>query len=270
MVAGLSKKESKGYLIHTSGSGILSFNDLERQTYGFTSEKIYNDWDGIKEVTSLPDYALHRNVDKIILAASSTQSRNISTAIVCPPCIYGPGRGPDNQKSVQVYRMARSILQRGKGFHVEEGENTWTQIHVRDLSNLFLSLVTSALSPHGGKATWNEEGYYFVESGDFKWGDVGRAIAHIAADKKLITSADVDSVSKDESDKLLPMGSYLWGTNSRCRAVRANKLLGWTPTEKSLFDLLPDIVEGEARELGLIKGHAEKAAGGPVEMKAMK
>lgn len=269
LVAGLARKETKGYLIHTSGTGILSFKDLEMQTFGVNSEKVYNDWDGIKEVTSLPDLALHRNVDKIILAASSTHPNKIYTAIVCPPCIYGPGRGPDNQKSVQVYRMARVSLQRGKAFHVEEGENTWTQVHIRDLSNIFLLLVTSALSPEGGKATWNQDGYYFGESGDFLWGDVGRAIAQIASEKKLIKSAEIDTISRTESDKLLPMGSYLWGTNSRCRAIRANKLLGWTPSEKSLFELLPEIVEGEAKELGLIKSHIERAAGEPVNIQAL-
>lgn len=271
LVSGLAKRSTPSYLIHTSGTGILSFADLERDTYGVKSEKTYNDWDGINEVTSLPDYALHRNVDKIVLGASSkTPGSKVNTAIVCPPCIYGPGRGPDNRKSVQVYRMARIALQRGKGFHVNEGENTWTQVHVRDLSNVFLSLVETALSPDGGKATWNEEGYYFAESGDFLWGDVGRVIGKIAEEKKLIKEAGADEVTKEEADKLLPMGSYLWGTNSRCRAVRANKLFGWTPKEKSLFDLLPDIVEDEARELGLIKGHAEKAAGEPVEMQALK
>ncbi|KAH7122514.1 NAD dependent epimerase/dehydratase family protein [Dendryphion nanum] len=265
LVAGLAKRESKGYLIHTSGTGILSFKDFERKTYGIKNEEVYNDWDGIKEVTSLPDVALHRNVDKIILAASSTHPNKINTAIVCPPCIFGPGRGPDNQKSVQAYRMARAILQRGKGFQIEEGRNIWTQIHVRDLSNVFLSLVTAALSPDGGKATWNEEGYYFTENGDFAWGDVGSAIAKDAFQKKLIKSADIDSISPEDADKLVPMGSYLWGTNSRCRAIRANKLFGWTPKEKSLFELLPDIIEVEAKDLGWIKGHAEKAAGEPVE-----
>ena len=126
------------------------------------SDKVYDDWDGIGEVTSIPDHALHRNVDKIVLAASKQYPDRISTAIVCPPCIFGPGRGPDNQKSVQVYRMARAALQRGKGFHVNQGLNLWTEVHVQDLSNVYLALVTAALSG-GGKATWNDEGYYFAE-----------------------------------------------------------------------------------------------------------
>ncbi|KAF2128672.1 NAD dependent epimerase/dehydratase family protein [Dothidotthia symphoricarpi CBS 119687] len=260
LVAGLAQRQTPSYLIHTSGTGILSFADFERKTYGVKNEKVFDDWDGIDEVVSLPDTAVHRDVDKIILGASGSSS-NVFSAIVCPPCIYGSGRGCDNKKSVQVYRMARATIHRGKGFAVEEGNNTWTQVHVQDLSNIYLALVTAALSPSGGKATWNSKGYYFAEGGDLVWGDVARAISKIAHEKKLIVTAEIDQVSPSEADKLTLSGSYLWGMNSRCKAIRANKLFGWTPKQKNVFDLLPEIVEGEAKELGAIKGHAAKAAG---------
>lgn len=262
IVAGMSKSSNPGpgYLIHTSGTGVLSWADFEQKTFGYRREHTYDDWDGIKEVTSLPDAALHRNVDKIVLAASEGAGQ-IKTAIVCPPCIYGPGRGPGNQDSVQVYKYSAATLKRGKGFIINEGANIWTESHIQDLSKIFLGLVTSALEPNGGKATWNEDGYYFSETGTFAWGDVGKAIAKIAHEKKLIDTNEVDAITTDDADKLLPMGSYLWGTNSRCKAQRAGKVLGWKPQEKSLMDLLPDIVQGEAKKLGLIKGHAEKASG---------
>jgi len=38
--------------------------------------------------------------------------------------------------------------------------------------------------------------------------------------------------------------------NSRARAIVAKKLFGWNPTQKSMFDLPPDIVGREARGLG--------------------
>jgi nucleoside-diphosphate-sugar epimerase len=261
LTAGLASKEGKtGYLIHTSGTGILSFADYEKKLYGVKNEKIYNDWDGIKEVTSLPDTAAHRNVDKIVLAAGEQNPGKVFTAIVCPPCIWGEGRGPDNQKSVQVYHMARETLKRGIGFQVEEGNNLWTQVHVQDLSNVFLALVTAALEG-GGKATWNDEGYYFAENGDFVWGDVARAIAKIAFEKKLINSPEVENVSTEKADELTAHGSYLWGMNSRARAIRARKLFGWEPKQEGLFESLPAIVDGKARELGRTKGHAAQAAG---------
>ncbi|KAF2012475.1 NAD(P)-binding protein [Aaosphaeria arxii CBS 175.79] len=262
LIAGLSKRQSgTGYLIHTSGTGILTFRDSEIDVYGETSTKVYDDWDGIKEVTSLPDVAIHRDVDKIILAASKAHPGKISTAIVCPPCISGPGRGPDNRKSMQAYWMAREVLKRGKGFQVGAGKNIWAEVNVQDLSNVFLGLVTAALSPSGGKATWNDEGYYFAEDGDIVWGEVAQTIAKIAYDKKLIKTTELDSLGKEEVIQLLKPGPRLWGTNSRGRAIRARKVLDWTPKGKKLSELLSDIVELEAKEQGLIKGHAAEVAG---------
>ncbi|OCL13479.1 NAD dependent epimerase/dehydratase family protein [Glonium stellatum] len=262
LVAGLAKRQdaSPGYLIHTSGTGILSVADAERGSYGIRAEKVYDDWDGVGEVTSLPDTAVHRNVDKVVLAAGTEQSARIRTAIVCPPTIYGPGRGPDNQRSMQAYEMAKATLKRGKGFQVEGGQNLWTMVHVQDLSQVYLRLVEEAVKG-GGNATWGPQGYYFAENGDFVWGDVAKAIAKNAHKKKLIPTAEIDNVTTEEADKLVSYGSYLWGMNSRSRAVRARKILGWNPTQKSLFDLLPDIVDGEARSLGLTTGHAAQAAG---------
>lgn len=262
IVAGLSNSTAPGpsYLIHTSGTGILSWADAEESTYGYHREHTYDDWEGIKEVTSLPDAAVHRNVDKIVLAASKGAGQ-VNTAIVCPPCIYGPGRGPENQTSLQAYKYAAAALKRGKGFIINEGTNVWTESHVQDLSNIYLALVTSAMEPGGGKATWNDEGYYFSETGAFAWGDIGKAIAKIAYEKRLINAAEVDTITAEEADSITPFGSYMWGTNSRCKASRASKVLGWKPTQKSLKDLLPEIVEGEAKKQGLIKGHAVKAAG---------
>ncbi|KAH6622137.1 hypothetical protein C7974DRAFT_457074, partial [Boeremia exigua] len=263
LVAGLSKSEVPGpsYFIHTSGTGVLSWADLEEKSYGRHREHTYNDWDGIEEITSLPDAALHRNVDKIVLGASKGAG-DVKSAIVCPCCVYGPGRGPDNRESVQVYNYSGTTLKRGKGFVINEGTNVWGESHVQDLSNIFLALVAAAMEPDGGKATWNDEGYYFSETGNFAWGDIGRAIAKIAHEKKFIDTAEVDTITADEADGLTPIpGSYLWGTNSRCKAQRASKVLGWTPKQQSMMALLPDIVGGEARKQGLIKGHAVKAAG---------
>lgn len=264
LIAGLAQNGKKSYLIHTSGTGILGFEDLTGDTYGIQREKVYNDWEGIDEVTSLPDVALHRNVDKVILGGNAASAGNINTAIVCPPCIYGPGRGPDNQRSVQVYDYVTATLKRSKGFLIAEGTNVWTQVHVQDLSEVYLALVTAALSPEGGKATWNDKGYYFAENGEFVWGDVGRQISKVAFEKKLINSDELDTIDKEGADKLRPAGSYLWGTNSRCKAIRANKLFGWKPKQKTIPELLPEIIEDEAKKLGRLQTHALDAAEGRI------
>ncbi|GIK02046.1 F-actin-capping protein subunit beta [Aspergillus viridinutans] len=135
------------WLIHTSGTGNLMVEDMRAGTWGLERAK---------------------QVDKIIIEAGQKAPDSVKTAIVCPPSIYGPG----NQKSVQTYWFAEAALKRKKGFLVGEGKNIWHQVHIQDLSDLYLRLGDAAAAG-GGDATWNElndEGYCLAENGPFVWG----------------------------------------------------------------------------------------------------
>lgn len=88
---------------------------MEKGCFGEELPKVYDDMDGVGELVTLSDQAAHRVVDKIVLACSAGNP-HVKTAIVCPPTIYGPGRGPDNQRSAQAYTGAKCILQSKQGF----------------------------------------------------------------------------------------------------------------------------------------------------------
>lgn len=238
------------WLIHTSGTGILTVEDQRARSYGIERPKEYNDWEGVSELVDLPEDAFHRNVDEIIIGISRRDPFSARTAVVCPPTIYGPGRGPVNTKSVQAYLLSAAVLKRGKGFLVGKGENVWHQVHVQDLSNVYLALGDAA-AEGGGNATWNEEGYYFAENGSFVWGDIQRKVAEEAYAQKYITSPSVESLDDKQTTEILSVGLYAWGSNSRGRAIRARRLFGWEPKQPKLIDLIPDIVSLEAKELGL-------------------
>ena len=182
---------------------------------------------------------------------------SIKTAIVCPPTIYGPGRGPDNQRSMQTYYASQFILERKEGFMPGKGKNIWHEVHIQDLSDLYL-LLGEAAAAGGGEATWDKEGYYLAENGSFVWGDIFKALTKICHQKELIPSDEVSSLSMDDINKIRKRGQYLWATNSRGESLRGKKLLGWKPYRRSLMDELPNIVEAEATSLGLLKGHAAK------------
>ncbi|KAI9929800.1 hypothetical protein ASPWEDRAFT_48029 [Aspergillus wentii DTO 134E9] len=243
--------ENPVWLIHTSGTGILTVEDFRNNTYGIERQKEHNDWDGIDELLNLPDDALHRDVDKIIIEAWQRNPDSVKVAIVCPPTIYGPGRGPGNQKSVQAYWLSAAALKRKQGFLVGQGKNIWHQVHIQDLTNVYLALADAAAAG-GGQATWNDKGYYFAENGSFVWGDIQRAVAKAAYEKKLIPSPDVETLPDAQVAELHPFGLYAWGTNSRGHAIRARKLFGWTPQKPTLLELIPDIVDIEAKGLGLV------------------
>jgi len=133
-------------------------------------------------------------------------------------------------------------------------------VHVNDLSDCFLKLIEAAVAG-GGKATWGKEGYYLTENGTLIWGDMSEVVAVEAHKQGLIPTDKVVSVSNEEVDRLRNHGSLLWGANSRGTAIRARKLLGWSPRGKSIEAETPQLVQEEGRTLGLTIGHAAQVAG---------
>lgn len=235
--------------------------------FGEHSDKTYDDWEGVSEVTSFPDAAPHRIVDKLILGAS--EDPRIKTAIVCPPLIYGIGRGTGNQRSIQIPVLIEKSIQRGKGFQVAEGKAFWNNVHVHDLSDLFALLYKEALSGEK-KELWGTDAYYFAENGgavSFShiywlplnqltnlvkvWGDISAKTVQILHSKGLIKDTNIEKLSQEDSAKIIPYGPHVWGQNSRSRAIRARKLLGWTPKQRSLEDELPIAVDYEVQRLNL-------------------
>jgi hypothetical protein len=75
--------------ISKGGTGILCWEDSKHDRLGEWSDKEYNDWTAVEELTNLPDEAFHRNVDKIVLEAGTQYAASVKTAVVCPPTIYG-------------------------------------------------------------------------------------------------------------------------------------------------------------------------------------
>ncbi|VUC27456.1 unnamed protein product [Clonostachys rosea] len=250
LLEGLARhtEDRPGWYIHTSGTGILTFEDGRAKTYGIRRERVFNDWSGVGELISLPDDSFHRNVDSIVTATIGDVPKTFKTAIVCPCCIYGEGRGPGNRSSTQVYTLATQILQRGKGFVVGKGENVWHYVHIRDLSKLFLLLTDTAISG-GGNATWDSEGYYFAESGNITWGEISQKVTQAAFAKGYIETAYLDVLDWDTTEELDPKGPYRWGSNSRGQAIRGNKLLGWKPEQPTLLECIGDIVDLQKSQL---------------------
>lgn len=80
--------EKPGYLLHTRGTGILTWEDSDKNVYGTESEHVHNDWDGVDDLLGLPAHVFHRNVDQLVLDAGTQHAEVLKTALVCPPTIY--------------------------------------------------------------------------------------------------------------------------------------------------------------------------------------
>ncbi|KAI9734626.1 MAG: hypothetical protein M1834_002227 [Cirrosporium novae-zelandiae] len=254
-----TNKSNPGFWLQISGASILSYPDISSNSYGEASSHIYDDLTGLSEVTSLPDTYLHRLNQKFVLDASSPAPSLIKTALIAPPIIYGAGTGIQ-KRSVQIPELARVTIQEGHGVQVGKGLSVWPNIHIEDVSRLFLRLVEEAVvsgSPEtykGNQEIWNQGGYYFAENGnELPWTKIATIIANSAHASNLIKDPTaIESITAERANALTPHGALLWGTNARGRALRAKGLLGWKPIGKSLEEEIPETVKVEARGLGLV------------------
>lgn len=164
ILEGLSQRPAHAnrYLIHTSGTGMLAdFSTGE----GNLAPRVWSDIKDVKEITTLDHTHFHRDVDEAVIDGGI--AKNVKTAILSPPTIYGVGLGPLKKRSIQVPALISGILSRGKGFTVGKGENMWDAVHVSDVASAYIFLAEEALEGEKGKAAWGKEGYYFVKDDEF-------------------------------------------------------------------------------------------------------
>lgn len=229
--------------------------DHERYGEAPLPEQSYDDLDGIDKVTSLPDSAFHRDVDKIVLAYAAEDPEAVKVAIVGPPTIYGTGRGPVNQTSRQIPSLVATTLEEGFGPIIGAGHTEWDNVHVQDLSHLIVLLAAQSTLPEKNsneKEIWGPKGYHFAENGTHKWSEMAKIIAKEAHKQGLIQSGEAKKLDVEVAKERHGFQSLSWGLNSKGKARRARKYLGWQPNHPSLEETIPEAVrsEGQRRREG--------------------
>lgn len=245
-----------GFWLHTGGTGILTYFDSEvKKTFGEHDDKVFNDFEGVDELVNLPDAAFHRNVDKIVLNTGTKHADSVKTAIICPPTIYGKGRGPTSGRGRQVYELAAFILREKYCPRIGKGLSQWNNVHVYDLSRVFGLLVEAALDPSrkNDAEVWGAHGYFLTENGEHTWGELSAEIGQEAYKQGFLkVTPELRDWSINEAVKSSAgFEAASWGMNSRGKAKRARKVLGWKPQERSLSEEVPDIVRSKATKAGL-------------------
>ncbi|KAH9884372.1 NAD(P)-binding protein [Xylariomycetidae sp. FL2044] len=233
--------EKPGHWIHLCGTGLLIWYDVEHRRFGQAPlpEQTYHDIDDIERITSLPHSALHRDVDEVVLAAND--SPGVRTMIVSPPVLYGRGRGLINQRSMQIPRLAQTVLTNGFAPIHPPGLSQWDNLHISDLGAFYVLAVEAALDPSksGNPEIFGPRGYFFLLNGTHKWSDAARWVAEEAEKQGLLLGVTAREV----------MAPNL-GTNSVAVGERAKKYLGWVPSGPSLRDTIAETVAIEAKILG--------------------
>ena len=209
LIAGLDGSSKP--LLHTSGSSVIGDDARGNRA----SEAVFD------EDTPLlvnPGKQARRELDLTVLGAAKS---GIRSAVICPSLIYGVGRGL-NPSSVQIPFLAANARDKGVVQIVGRGLNVWSNVHIDDVVDLYLLALTKA--PAGA--------FYFAENGEASFGDVAAAIA------KRLGLASVDALPPQVAAERWGESKayFTLGSNSRVRARRARRELGWAPRHASVIE----------------------------------
>ncbi|KAF9880865.1 nad dependent epimerase dehydratase family protein [Colletotrichum karsti] len=242
--------QKPSHWIQISGASALAAAELadKNRAPGDGSDIVFNDLTGIADIRSVIQRHPSRAVDNYVLKVAADEPK-INAALVFPPIIYGKGLGPGNTRSVQVPALAKATLQRKRGVQVGKGLSRWGNVHVQDVSQLFVKLVEKAVEGKGDAQVWNENGLYLTGVAELPFGEISKLVATAAAKKGLIPSDDVEVLGPEDANAVLAHGTVLFGTNARSEAVRGKELLSWAPTGESLQDEIPKAVDREVEAL---------------------
>jgi nucleoside-diphosphate-sugar epimerase len=165
-----------------------------------------------------PSKQARRELDLMVVGAAR---REVRSAVICPSLVYGVGRGL-NPSSVQIPFLAANARDKGVVQIVGRGLNVWSNVHIDDVVDLYLLALTKA--PAGA--------FYFAENGEASFGDIAAAIA------KRLGLAGVDALPPQVAAERWGESKayFTLGSNSRVRARRARRELGWAPRHASVIE----------------------------------
>jgi hypothetical protein len=233
----LSGIQKTGTYIQLSGAASVSDSS---NGLGQPTTKKWSDVADLAEITTFDHSHWHAVTDQLVL--SEGKKRGVRTAIVVPPAVYGKGQGEIRKTSMGLDWYVDAVKKRGRGFTLGEGKNVSSVVHVRDLSAALILLVEEAVKEGGGKADWGEEGWYYVDGGEYVFGEVAGAIVKEMVKRGLIEGEEVDRLSAEEGKEVHPYAELLWGVNMRVSGERVRGL-GWKPTMGDVFESIPELLE---------------------------
>jgi len=144
--------------------------------------------------------------------------KGVRTIVICPSMVYGKGRGlqPDSD---QIPKLIGLSQKEGAGMYFGKGLNRYSNVHIDDLTNLYLLALEKA--PGGS--------FFFAENGDHSFREIADMISqHLGFEGKTI-SVSIEHVIEYHGE-FARLGV---ASNSLVKAVNARRL-GWLPKEPSL------------------------------------
>jgi nucleoside-diphosphate-sugar epimerase len=204
--------------IQTSGSSIIA-----DRAGGEASDKIFHEDTPFEP---LPERAGRAAIDRLVL---SYGQRGVRSCVIRPTLIYGRGLGL-NPNSIQVPRLIALAKAKGRPLHIGRGLNVWSNVHLEDVTDLYLIALEKA--PPGS--------LFYAENGEASMREVAGAIG------RLLGLGPPEAWPMAEAVREWGMPAFAtFASNSRVSALKARAMLGWRPRG---LGLLEDIEQGSYRK----------------------
>ena len=197
--------------LHTDGSSIVG-----TRSRGELVEKVF---DEDTPFTPTPQRASRVEIDKMVRNAAGDGVRSV---VIAPSLIYGLGHGLNSQ-SIQVPWLIQVAKKFGVAKHIGPGENRWANVHIDDLTALYVLAIEKA--PAGV--------FYYAENGENSMREVCEAISRMLGQGGRTESISVEQAATEWGEG--PANDTI-GSNSRVRAKRARGELNWRPKARSLIE----------------------------------
>ena len=207
--------------LHTSGSGIVA-----TVANGERSDSIYDEYSSF--TPSIPRMQQRAAIDQVVFDVAKQGVRSV---VIRPTMIYGEGRGA-RKESAQVPALIDNARKAGIGLHIGKGENIWANVHIDDVTELYLLALQKA--PAGA--------LYYAENGEEALKNVAASISRM-----LGFGGKTRNWSPQEAEAALgPKAHSSFGSNSRVRGKRSRAELGWRPKG---IPILEEIEQGHYKRV---------------------
>ncbi|QLI67657.1 uncharacterized protein G6M90_00g032670 [Metarhizium brunneum] len=227
ILAGIEERAGQGkksIYLHQSGASVLS----DTSPGNNVNDEIYSDKTP-SQIDSLSDTAPHRKIDLAILKAREKMGNKARIFIWMPPIIYG-SNSKHKRLSIQIPALTRFACKHGQAGYVGTGKKAWGVVHVRDLAKAYVQ-VLHWIEGAADSDPELQNPYFFCESGQVTWAEVGAIIGKGLYKASRITTPDTRSIPESEYVDLF--GQFtpdVVGCSCRNRADRLRSM-GWKPEQ---------------------------------------
>lgn len=216
----------KPVLLHTGGSGTFLYGENGQPGTDVWTDEQY------ERLNSLEDGAYFYGGYKVI--AQAALRGNISAYTLVSPTVYGPGTGPGNKLSLQMPAYVRYAKDHRRAAYIGQGENKWGNVHVQDLADLYLLVMSFSLQhPDSTKASKTSHGFenlIYTGTAEHSWKPVIEHLANLLHKRGEVDEPSAVSIGEGEGYP------YMFGGNSFMARSEKTQRFGWKPNQVSLID----------------------------------